>query len=32
VPEPASWLMMLLGFMVIGSRVRGNQSRSQLPT
>ena len=26
VPEPASWLMMLLGFMVIGSRIRRDQS------
>jgi hypothetical protein len=32
VPEPASWLMMLLGFMVIGRILRRDQSASLLPT
>jgi hypothetical protein len=32
VPEPASWLMMLLGFMLIGRILRRDQSASLLPT
>jgi len=31
VPEPATWMMMLLGFGVIGWRVRSRRSATEQP-
>jgi len=31
VPEPATWMMMLLGFGIIGWRVRSRRSTAEQP-